>query len=196
MVHCANCNIKINKPVEAIQYKFLNVEIYECPSCGYLQSFERRLFRRERSQLAAPFIDKIPKRIQNLSTKALKYYRDALSAQGFHLPDLAGVALRMALEALVWDYLLRIKKIPENEIDSKNLYQRIQLMNGSFYTQICTTILRIYGNKIVHLGKDLPPLSLHEAFETYENLCILINNELSTLEINDALQKYFQGKAK
>lgn len=127
-----------------------------------------------------------PKRIKDLSTNAHKTYEQTIKAkeQGFDM--LVGAGLRIALEWLVWDYLIKIKGYPESEVDKLTLAKRIEKMNSDFYTQVCTRLVRLFGNDSVHIIKQLD-FSTDEVIEVFDMLCALIDNELQIKEVNDRL---------
>lgn len=127
-----------------------------------------------------------PKRIKELSPTAYKTYVQTINAkeQGFDM--LIGAGLRIALEWLVWDYLIKIKGKTESELENLKLYKRIELMSDNFYTEVCTRLIRLFGNDSVHIIKQLD-FSTDEVIEIFDMLCSLINNELQIKEVNDRL---------
>ena len=127
-----------------------------------------------------------PKRIKELSPTAYKTYEQTIKAkeQGFDM--LVGAGLRIALEWLVWDYLIKIKDKTESELENLKLYKRIELMSDNFYTEVCTRLIRLFGNDSVHIIKQLD-FSTDEVIEIFDMLCSLIDNELQIKEVNDRL---------
>lgn len=127
-----------------------------------------------------------PKRIQDLSPTAYKTYEQTIKAkeQGFDM--LVGAGLRIALEWLVWDYLIKIKGLPEADLEKFTLAKRIEQMNSDFYTNVCTRLIRLFGNDSVHIIKQLD-FSTDEVITVFDMLCSLIDNELQIKEVNDRL---------
>jgi len=129
-----------------------------------------------------------PKRIKELSPNAYKTYEQTIKAkeQGFDM--LVGAGLRIALEWLVTDYLIKVKKRNQAEIEKLKLYERIKEMSCDFYTEVCTRLIRLYGNDNVHTTKKLD-FSDDEVIEMFELLCSLIDSELQIKEVNNRLPK-------
>lgn len=129
-----------------------------------------------------------PKRIIELSPTAFKTYEQAIKAkeQGFDI--LIGAGLRIALEWLVWDYLIKVKGCKEAELENLKLYQRIEKINGNFYTDVCARLIRLFGNDSVHIVKQLD-FSVDEVIEAFEFLCALIDSELKINEVHSRLNK-------
>lgn len=127
----------------------------------------------------------LPARIQ-LSPNACKTYEQTIKSkeQGFDM--LVGAGLRIALEWLVWDYLIKVKGLQESDIENLKLYKRIELMSGNFYTEVCTRLIRLYGNDTVHIKKELD-FSVDEVIEMFDLLCALIDSELQIKEVNNRL---------
>lgn len=133
------------------------------------------------------FLD-FPKRIKELSPIAFKTYEQTIKAkdQGFDM--LIGAGLRIALEWLVWDYLIKIQDKTESELERLKLHERINLMNKSFYTEVCTRLIRLFGNDSVHIIKKLD-FNDDEVIEMFNLLCSLIDSELQIKEVNARLPK-------
>lgn len=127
-----------------------------------------------------------PKRIQDLSPNAYKTYEQTIKAKEQGLDMLVGAGLRIALEWLVWDYLVKIKGLPEVDLEKLKLAKRIEKMNSDFYTNVCTRLIRLFGNDSVHIIKQLD-FSTDEVITVFDMLCSLIDNELQIKEVNDRL---------
>lgn len=132
-----------------------------------------------------PTID-LPKHIKEISPESCKIYSDTYNAYQNGLNSLVGSGLRMALEWLVWDYLIKIKNIPETDVEKLKLFERIQKMDAPLYTNICAKLIRLFGNDQVHIIKKLD-FTFDEVFNAYNILCDLINNELDLIEIQKRL---------
>lgn len=128
----------------------------------------------------------LPKRVKELSPTAYKTYEQTIKVkeQGFDM--LVGAGLRIALEWLVWDYLIKIKGKTESELENLKLYERINLMSDNFYKEVCTRLIRLFGNDSVHIVKQIN-FSVEEVIECFEMLCGLIDSELKINEINGKL---------
>lgn len=127
-----------------------------------------------------------PKHIKTLSPESCKIYSDTCNAYKNGFNSLVGAGLRMALEWLVWDYLIKFKQIPQSDIENLSLAQRLEKMDANLYTGICTKLIRRFGNDQVHIIKKLD-FEFNEIFNAYEILCDLINNELELIEIQKRL---------
>lgn len=124
---------------------------------------------------------------------------DSLVAKISDLKEFAGVGLRMALENLIYDYLIKILGLKEVDISNLSLKQMCDKMTGSknylFYADICCTIIRVFGNDSVHIKRNYPEIKLNDAFDCYETLCTLIESEKNLLTINEKYKKKNQGNA-
>lgn len=127
-----------------------------------------------------------PQKVQELSPKAFEIYRQTTEAKEAGLESLIGAGLRMALEQLIWDYLLNVKEKTSDEIEDLKLSERINLMNVGFYTKVCMRLVRLFGNDTVHVIKTLD-FSNDEAMEAYKTLCNLIDSEITILQNNERL---------
>lgn len=58
-----------------------------------------------------------------------------------------GIGLRIALETLVTDYLLKIKKMSESEVSKLTLSKRIALLENWYYLVDYANIARKFGNR-------------------------------------------------
>lgn len=130
----------------------------------------------------------LPKRIQQLSPIAYKTYQQTIKAKEQDYNMLIGAGLRIALEWLIWDYLIKVKGKSKAELEKLTLYKRIELMNANFYTEVCTRLIRLFGNDSVHIIKQLD-FSIDEVIEIFNMLCVLIDSELRINEVNERLPK-------
>lgn len=135
----------------------------------------------------AEFVD-FPKRIKALSPKSFNAYSQAVKAKESGYDMLVGAGLRIALEWLVWDYLIKVKGLDESKIKNLKLHERISLMNENFYTNVCSRLIRLFGNDSVHIIKQLD-FSVEEVIEVFQLLCSLIDSELQIKEVNSRLPK-------
>lgn len=127
-----------------------------------------------------------PERVKELSPQSFKIYNDTCNAYENNMDTLVGAGLRMALEWLVWDYLIKFKQTPQADIEKLTLAKRIALMDANFYTKICAKLIRLFGNDQVHIIKMLD-FSPEEVFSAYRYLCNLIDAEMEIAEINKRL---------
>ncbi len=128
----------------------------------------------------------LPKSIKNLSPNAYRIYTQTMKAKEECLSDLIGAGLRMALEWLVWDYLINVKEIKQDNIIKLTLANRIEKMNCDFYTEVCTRLIRLFGNDSVHIIKMIN-FSIDEVVNCFKMICGLIDSELKINEINSKL---------
>lgn len=129
-----------------------------------------------------------PDRIKKLSPTAHKTYEQTIKAKEQGFDALVGAGLRISLEWLVWDYLIKVAGKTESELEKLKLYERIKLMNTNFYTEVCTRLIRLFGNDNVHIVKQID-FSVDEVLEIFELLCSLIDGELQIKEVNERLPK-------
>lgn len=129
-----------------------------------------------------------PKRIKELSPTAYKTYEQTIKAkeQGFDM--LVGAGLRIALEWLVWDYLVKVKDCHESDLEKSTLAKRIEQMSCDFYTEVCSRLVRLFGNDSVHIIKQID-FSVDEVIAVFGMLCSLIDSELQIKEVNERLPK-------
>jgi len=176
-------------------FKKHGVELHTCVHCGKpIFVFQEELWHNDGMVCSKilhyfPHVHSIadyPKKVQDLSPKAFEIYRQTIEAKEAGLESLIGAGLRMALEQLVWDYLLNIKKKTSDEIENLNLSERIKLMNVGFYTKVCMRLVRLFGNDTVHVIKLLD-FSNDEAIEAYKTLCDLIDSEITILQNHERL---------
>lgn len=126
------------------------------------------------------------KRVKGLSPNAYKTYEQTIKAkeQGFDM--LVGAGLRISLEWLVTDYLIKVKRWSQDDVEKLKLYERIDKMNCNFYTEVCTRLIRLYGNDNAHTKKKLD-FTEDEVIEMFNLLCSLIDSELQINEVNNKL---------
>ena len=128
-----------------------------------------------------------PLRVKKLSPDAFKIFEQTMQAQANGLNTLVGAGLRMTLERLVWDYLTKMQSIPENELQKLNLDKQIERMNVPNYTKVCSHLVRIFGNRVIHITK-YNNILVEEATVAYLSLCDLIEAELIVKEANDRIK--------
>lgn len=129
-----------------------------------------------------------PNRVKELSPNAHKTYEQTIKAKEESLDMLVGAGLRIALEWLVTDYLVKVKGCVQTEIEKLKLYERIDKMKCDFYTEVCTRLIRLYGNDNVHTKKKLD-FTEDEVIEMFNLLCSLIDSELQIKEVSERLPK-------
>lgn len=180
--------------VAKTSYGKCQVEIHRCIHCYnllvaiYFDKSNRALI--EDYQLVYCYPSSIafdfPKRVKDLSPNCYKTFEQTMSAQAGNLDTLVGAGLRIALEWLVWDYLIKVKKFTEDDIKKLTLANRIEKMDSDLYTSVCARLIRLFGNDSVHIIKMLN-FSTEKVIEIFDILCTLIDNELSILEVNARL---------
>lgn len=191
---CPFCKSKKLREIDYLAMEGLTVYVYCCCTCDMPFSTEKRFLGQKRSFVELDSHQNIPERIAQLFPKSFFCYCQAQCARDNKLNELAGVGLRMALETLVWEYLVYTGKLKPTK-NAPMLYEMLNMLDVGIYSKSCAQIIKTYGNKVVHVTKDLPPISLKEAFEVYEILCSFMENELHLLELNDKTSKSHQAKA-
>ncbi|MBE6546327.1 MAG: DUF4145 domain-containing protein [Ruminococcaceae bacterium] len=126
---------------------------------------------------------KYPVHVKTLSPDAFQIFEQTLQAHANGLNTLVGAGLRMTLERLVLDYLTKIQGIDEKDVLKLKLDQQIERMNVQPYTKVCSQLLRIYGNREIHITHH-ENISVKDAIITYRSLCDLIEAELIIKEAN------------
>lgn len=129
-----------------------------------------------------------PETVKDLSPNSYKAFSQACQAREMGQDMLVGAGLRIALEWLVWDYLITVKEFKKEEIEHLKLAKRVEKMDASFYTKICSDVVRHFGNDEVHVVK-LFDFSIDEGFEIYTILCGLIDGELKIINANKRLSQ-------
>lgn len=140
---------------------------------------------------SAPSTD-LPKSINELSPKGYKIFEDTLYAKSLGIETILGAGIRMALEWVVWDYLIKIKGKTEAELKPLTLSKRIQLIDSNqMYTTICANLIRKIGNDSVHIIQ-MTDFSVDEGIELFEIFCGLIDNEIKIKNAQEKLESYQQ----
>lgn len=167
------------------------VEIHKCIHCSNsifvikeisLNSFKEQIINYYPTVNTVDF----PARIKELSPKTYKTYEQAIKANENGYDMLVGAGLRIALEWLVWDYLIKVKGYSISEIEGLTLHHRIEKIKGNFYTDVCTNLVRSFGNDSVHIIKQID-FSTNEVIDIFKLLCKLIDSELQIIEVNKRL---------
>lgn len=122
-----------------------------------------------------------PESVKQLSPSAYEVYKQTLQAEAYGLHRLIGAGLRIALEHLVWDYLIKVQQVPEAKIKDLLLYQRIKMLKAPLYSKVCVKLIQLYGNGEVHIFAS-PDFSADEALKAYQMLCHLIDSETELIQ--------------
>ncbi len=139
-------------------------------------------------QIPPAQVSNYPKQVKDLSPTAFKAFNQAIQAQGLGLNQLVGAGLRIALEWLVTDYLINIKRLTDNELKNLDLYKRIEKMDGDRYKLVCSHIIRKFGNGSVHILKQID-FNVDEVIELYKILVDIINTEITLIEAEKRLNQ-------
>ena len=179
----------------------LIIEVHDCFHCHNLiiliykpYTDEKGIYQRDLLHYypSAPSTD-LPKSINELSPKGYKIFEDTLYAKSLGIETILGAGIRMALEWVIYDYLIKIKGKTESEIKDLTNYERIRLIDDkSIYTSICANLIRIIGNKSVHL-LDMLNFSVDEVIGLFRIFCGLIDNEIKIKEAQEKLKSYQQN---
>ncbi len=125
-----------------------------------------------------------PERLKRLSPNAYKIYKQVCNAREYGLDTLLHSGLRIALEWLVWDFLIKIKNHTEKELEDLTLKNRLGLLELGDEVDVCADIIRYIGNDEVHVIKKFD-FSREEAFEVYVLLLNLLESKLQYLEYKE-----------
>lgn len=109
---------------------------FKCPQCkkafisGYYFSESQREYLFQKSYPQIPEEIKISEELEQFTDQFCEIYKQADTAEKYNLNQIAGVGYRKALEFLVKDYLIKIKKIDKSEIEAKFLKNCIEKMDN------------------------------------------------------------------
>lgn len=195
---CPYCGKDIipNEIVCATDHKKSSIAIHNCIHCNKPIFLIEKIDRKQKKPFNKEIISFYPivqqanlqERIQVLSPLACKTFDQTLNAKEHGFDMLVGAGLRISLEWLVWDYLTKVKNYADEYLEKLKLYQRIELMCDNSYKEVCTKLIRCYGNDQIHIKKKLD-FTDNEVIEIFKLLCALIDAELQINEVNDRLTK-------
>lgn len=191
--YCGKDNIP-NQISSATDNKKSSVAIHNCIHCNEPIFLIERLDKKQKKPFNKEIISYYPviqkveiqERVKELSPLAYKTFEQTLNAKEHGYDMLVGAGLRIALEWLVWDYLTKVKNYDDEYLEKRRLYQRIELMCDDPYKEVCTRLIRCYGNDHIHIKKKLD-FTEDEVIEIFILLCALIDSELQINEVNDRL---------
>ena len=185
--HCGKDTYQ-NKPQIIPPISNLTVEAHQCLHCR-----KPIIFILEKSEVLLQFpkkrFEKMPERVQNLSPNATRVFEQTLQATTHNLTEFLGIGLRKSYEILLFDYLTRIRNIPEKQLKNLTLSQMAKLMEDSLYAHICDVILRLYGNDTAHRNKKHPSLTFEDALKSFLVLCETIDGEMRIKEARAKLNR-------
>ena len=125
-----------------------------------------------------------PQRLKKISPDAYKIYKQTCEAKEHGLDVLLHPGLRIALEHLVWDYLIKIKKRTEDELKKCDLAERLKLLELGDEVDVCADIIRYIGNDDIHVIKKFN-FPREDAFNVYVLLLNLLESKLQYLEYKE-----------
>ena len=128
-----------------------------------------------------------PETVKKLSPKAYEIYSDAIAAKAYGLDSLVGAGLRIALEHLIWDYLIKTKGLSENELKKMKLEQRIKQIENPKWVANCASIVKTFGNDNIHIF-DKHQISHDDAFRIFKILCDSIDSEIIITNNNQKIK--------
>ena len=128
----------------------------------------------------------VPNEIRDLSPTACNIFEQTLHAKSLGLNHLVGPGLRMTLEWLIWDYLTKIKNVPEEELRNKSLKARVDYLGEDNYKLVCANIVRVFGNDEIHLFKNYN-IDVDDAIKVLNALLNNIYAELIIKRVNEQL---------
>ncbi len=139
-------------------------------------------------QIPPTQVSDYPKQVKELSPEAFKTFQQTIQAQQMGFDKLVGAGLRIALEKLVWDYLIKLKGFTETQLKNLDLCSRINKIDGDSYKQVCSHIIRKFGNGSVHILKQID-FNVDEVIELYKILVEIINTEITLIEAEKRLNQ-------
>ncbi len=179
----------------------LQMERHKCIHCGkYIYVFRRYVDNKSipipHSEIesyypistAVPY----PERVKYISPVSYAIYQQTCHAREAGLNTLLGAGLRMSLEWLVWDYLIKVQNEPEEELEKLTLAKRINRLQINDDASVCVDIIRIFGNDQIHI-KKLFSLPCETAFAVYNMLLSVLDRKLEMDEYKQTLNDYQQS---
>lgn len=173
-------------------------EAHKCIHCNrYIFAF-RGFLKREKDFITDPksiicyypvtnYVD-YPDHVKNLSPAAYSIYKQTCNARDYGLASLLGAGLRMALERLIWDYLIKIQNISESDLEGKTLGKLIPMLEGKIKGNLYIKVLKYFGNKSIHVT-TAENFSLEEAFNVYNALLEELEIVLRNIKLEEKLKK-------
>ena len=130
-----------------------------------------------------------PQRVKDFCPEAYEIYLHACNARDIGLDSIVGAGLRMAVEHLVWHYLVDIQNVPKEKLEGKMLGNLIPMLEGTIKNSLYLQILKYFGNKIIHVT-DAPNFTPEEAFESFERLLLELDAILLDKVLEAKLNEY------
>lgn len=163
----------------------MTIQVHNCLHCENPIIF---ILEKENILLQFPKkrFEQIPQRVQTLSPNATIVFEQTLIALSHNLTELIGTGLRKSYEILLFDYLTKIRNIPQENLKNAKLSQMAKLMENTFYATICDKIIRLYGNDAVHRESKHPEVNFEDALNAFMVLCSVIDGEF---QIQESLAK-------
>lgn len=136
----------------------------------------------------------LSKRIKELSPNAFGIYYQVSQAKSIGCDALVRGGIRIALEYLLFDYLVKLKNYDADTVSKMPLIKRCEEYcndkKSDKYSQnivdTCTRLVRLVGNEVIH-GKEPLPFDTKEVQEAFELLCKFIDLELQMESISNRL---------
>ena len=118
-----------------------------------------------------------PPNVRILSPNSYEMFVQATRAKEMGMTQLALIGLRVSLEWLALDYIVKIKRLNEEEYAHKRLYEKIKIANFQKDDNTCARVLRKLGNENAHIVKKLD-FTIEEAFCAFDVLLTSVEKEL------------------
>lgn len=116
------------------------------------------------------------------STRFIKLYNQAHTAEQSNHLELAGSGYRNALEVLIKDYAIEKLKNPREEVVKKKLHQAIEAYVPTVNLKNCGDVIRILGNDYTHYQRNYESVGF-DRFKSYVRIFIeVINTQILMLE--------------
>lgn len=184
--HCGK-DLALNTNRKSTTDENIFYEIVHCYHCQKAILFVINPYTQEilHTYPAKAFVS-LQQEIKDLSPTACEIFEQTMQAKAAGLFHLVGPGIRMSLEWLIWDYLIKIKNIPETELKNKSLYSRLSYLKDDNYKLICANIIRVFGNDEIHLFKDFN-IDTDDAIKILKALFDNIYAELLIKKVNEKL---------
>lgn len=182
----------------------LTIEVHRCIHCKEPIFAVRKLFTYDKNSPTVfgeyVFIYpnnvsvKFPQLVKDLSPNAYDLYSQVSTAKSNGCNALVRGGIRIALEYLLYDYLVTFKKYDEKTVSNMSLSARCDeyckdKQNDKYSQTIletCTRLVRLVGNEVIH-GKKALSIDTQEVEDAFSLLCNYIDVELQMDSLSNRL---------
>lgn len=131
------------------------------------------------------FKHKFPQEIENISSKFIEIYQQAMTAKNQGLNELVGIGLRKAIEFLIYDYIKNVLALEP----AKTLENRIKQINVQ-NVNVHSTLVRWVGNDNTHVEIKHPEFSIAEMIKSIDLVVYYLFAEYKSKEIAEKIMAH------